>query len=121
MTSGLSSTGSGSGAGELVSVSAPEGPAARGPEDCPGNTTSCCSIASFADSFVSPKGFSTGSDPRGGTSGKAGAGPGVEMVNEGITGLSTCSFFFLIRKSLNEVLTFWGTGDASRGGGGGVD
>jgi hypothetical protein len=29
---------------------------------------------------------------------------GVGTVNAGITGLSTC--FFLIKKSLNEVLTF---------------
>ena len=60
----------------------------------------------FAASSASSERFAIASDPRARSIGVVEAGSGRGIVDDGITGLSTCSFFFLIKKSLNEVLTF---------------
>jgi len=60
----------------------------------------------LAISVASSDWFAILSDPRVEIAGAVGVGSDVGIVNDGITGLSTCFFFFLIKKSLNEVLTF---------------
>lgn len=95
-------TGSGSRTGGSAWLTMSKSSVTGGSEGCTGDTVLCW----FTGPFSSSEGSAIESDPGAATSGTVGIGLGIETVGDESTGLSTCSFFFLIKKSLKEVLTF---------------